>query len=129
MEYVIERLEPSDYPKCSNIWDMDKQPLAQKWLEEIVSGNRIVFVYKLGGEFIGEGALVINRGDPDYTIAGIEARVVSSLDVHTHTIFIGEVEKAAILRDGTPLTYANYHNIKKGKSPDKAPSFVFNAIK
>ncbi len=65
----------------------------------------------------------------DYAIAGIEAKVVSSVDVHTHTIFIGEVERAAILKEGTPLTYANYHNIKKGKSPDKAPSFVFNTLK
>jgi GNAT superfamily N-acetyltransferase len=68
MEYVIEKLKPDDYYKCSNIWNMDKQPNTQKWLDEIVSGNRAVFVYKLDGDFIGEGALVFDSGDPDYTI-------------------------------------------------------------
>lgn len=65
---TIERLNPEDYQKCSNIWNMEKQTLAEKWREEIVSGNRIVFIYKINGEFIGEGALVFDTGDPDYTI-------------------------------------------------------------
>ncbi len=65
---VIEPLKPEEYHKCSNIWDMKSQPLADKWLDEIKSGNRLVFVYKINGEFIGEGALVFDTGDPDYTI-------------------------------------------------------------
>lgn len=69
-ESVIEPLDAKDYEKCSNIWNMKAQPLADKWLEEIKSGNRLVFVYKINGEFIGEGALVIDAGDPDYTIHG-----------------------------------------------------------
>ena len=56
---VIEPLNPKDYHKCSNIWNMKTQPLTDKWLEEIKSGNRLVFIYKINGEFIGEGALVI----------------------------------------------------------------------
>lgn len=64
----IEPLKPEDYVKCGNIWNMKAQPFADKWLEEIRSGNRLVFVYKINGEFIGEGALVINAGDPDYTV-------------------------------------------------------------
>lgn len=65
---VIDPLDPEDYHKCSNIWNMKSQPLADKWLDEIKSGNRLVFVYKINGEFIGEGALVLDTGDPDYTI-------------------------------------------------------------
>ena len=65
---IIEPLSVEDYHKCSNIWNMKAQPLAEKWREEIASGNRQVFVYKINGEFIGEGALVFNTGDPDYTI-------------------------------------------------------------
>lgn len=65
---TIERLNSEDYQKCSNIWNMEKQPLAEKWREEIVSENRIVYIYKINGEFIGEGALVFDTGDPDYTI-------------------------------------------------------------
>lgn len=64
----IVPLAPSDYYKCSNIWDMKSQPLAEKWLEEIVSGNRLVFIYKINDEFIGEGALVFDMEDSDYTI-------------------------------------------------------------
>lgn len=67
---VIEPLKPEEYHKCSNIWNMKSQPLAGKWEEEIESGNRLVFVYKINGEFIGEGALVLDTGDPDYTIQG-----------------------------------------------------------
>ncbi len=94
-----------------------------------------VFGFRCGREFdkFKECTYTVDEaGMPlvtDYSIAGIEAKVVSSVDVHTHTIFIGEVERAAVLKEGTPLTYANYHNIKKGKSPDKAPSFVFNTLK
>lgn len=67
---VIELLKLEDYHKCSNIWNMKTQPLAEKWREEIASGNRLVFIYKINGEFIGEGALVLDTGDPDYTISG-----------------------------------------------------------
>jgi diamine N-acetyltransferase len=68
MDYIIEKLDPKDYAKCSNIWDMNRQPNALKWYDEIVSGNRVVFIYIVNGEFIGEGSLVFERGDPDYTI-------------------------------------------------------------
>ncbi len=64
----IEPLNPDDYSKCSNIWNMKTQPLAEKWLDEIKSGNRLVYIYKINGEFIGEGALVFDTGDSDYTV-------------------------------------------------------------
>lgn len=67
---TIEPLKLEDYHKCSNIWNVKTQPLAEKWREEIADGNRLVFVYKINGEFIGEGALVLDTGDPDYTIPG-----------------------------------------------------------
>ena len=69
-EIKIEPLKLEDYHKCSNIWNMKTQPLTEKWREEIESGNRLVFIYKINGEFIGEGALVLDTGDPDYTILG-----------------------------------------------------------
>lgn len=65
---VIERLDVKNYKKCSDIWNMKTQPLAETWRKEIEAGNRIVFIYKINGEFIGEGALVLNTGDSDYTI-------------------------------------------------------------
>lgn len=65
---VIEPLSFEEYHKCSNIWNMKTQPLAGKWLEEIKNGNRLVYIYKINDEFIGEGALVLRTDDPDYTI-------------------------------------------------------------
>ena len=65
---VIKPLNIDEYSKCSNIWNMKTQPLADKWLEEIKNGNRLVYIYKINGEFIGEGALVLDAGDADYTI-------------------------------------------------------------
>ena len=67
-QITIEPLNPEDYHKCSNIWNMKSQPLADKWFDEIKSGNRLVFIYKINGEFIGEGALVFDTDDPDYTV-------------------------------------------------------------
>ena len=67
---VIEPLNADEYHMCSNIWNMKSQPLADKWHEEIKNGNRHVYIYKINGEFIGEGALVLDTSDPDYTIPG-----------------------------------------------------------
>ena len=69
-DVTIEPLSPADYPKCANIWNMQAQPLTETWRKEIESGNRLVFIYKINGTFIGEGALVSDAHDADYTIPG-----------------------------------------------------------
>lgn len=70
-DHKITRLALKDYHKCANIWNMDNNPeMAQKWYDELVSGNRIIFVYTENDEFVGEGALVFENGDSDYTIKG-----------------------------------------------------------
>jgi flavin reductase (DIM6/NTAB) family NADH-FMN oxidoreductase RutF/rubredoxin len=58
-----------------------------------------------------------------HTLAVIEGRVVDSVDVGTHTVFIAEVVAGEVLRDGKPLTYACYHETKKGKAPKTAPTY------
>lgn len=65
----------------------------------------------------------------EYTVAAVEAKVIDCVDVHTHRLFIGEALSAELLSEETPLTYANYHKIKKGKSHANAPSSIFNTIK
>jgi flavin reductase (DIM6/NTAB) family NADH-FMN oxidoreductase RutF len=65
----------------------------------------------------------------DWTLAVLEAEVIQSVDVHTHTLFVGKVVGAERIKEGAPLTYANYHLIKKGKSPKTAPTFIFNEVK
>jgi len=58
------------------------------------------------------------------TLSYMEARVVGSLDISTHTIFVGELEDAGVLREGVPMTYAYYHEVKRGTTPKTAPSYV-----
>jgi len=53
----------------------------------------------------------------------LEAKVIETVDVGTHTLFVGEVVGARILREGEPLTYADYHRVKKGKAPKNAPTY------
>lgn len=70
MDYQILKLEPQNYDKLNNIWDMNKKPeISKKWYEQLVNGNRIIFVYIKNGEYLGEGDLVFDMNDPDYTIA------------------------------------------------------------
>lgn len=66
---IIELLKLEDYSKCSSIWDMEKhKELADKFYQELLSGNRITYICKDGGEFIGEISLVKDMNDTDYTI-------------------------------------------------------------
>ncbi len=65
----IELLKIEDYSKCSNIWNMKKQSkLAEQFLDELKSSNRITYIYKDDNEFIGEISLVKEMNDSDYTI-------------------------------------------------------------
>ncbi len=68
MSYIIKKLDVKDYHKCNNIWDMNKFPFTEKFKQQIIDGNRIVYVYEVNGEFIGEIAYVLDMNDPDYTI-------------------------------------------------------------
>ncbi len=60
----------------------------------------------------------------DNALAYLECEVVKSLDTGTHTIFVGRIVDADVLSDGEPMTYAYYHQIKKGKSPKTAPTYI-----
>jgi len=60
----------------------------------------------------------------DNTLAYLEAKVTEKLDVQTHTIFVGELVGAEVLREGEPMTYAYYHQVKRGTTPKTAPSYI-----
>src|SRR4030042_146443 len=59
----------------------------------------------------------------DHTISTVECSVINKTDVGTHTIFAGELVDANVVKTGNPLTYAIYHQVKKGFSPKNAPTF------
>lgn len=50
-------------------------------------------------------------------------KVIDKLETSTHTIFIGEITDGDVF-DGTPMTYAYYHKVVKGKSPKNAPTYI-----
>jgi len=59
------------------------------------------------------------------SIAWFECEVVSSSDMGSHVLFIGKVlENGIILPDGEPLTYAFFRDVKKGKAPKNAPTYI-----
>ena len=60
----------------------------------------------------------------DNALAYLEVKIVNSADVGTHTLFIGEVTAAEILKEGEPMTYAHYHIVKRGTTPKTAPHYI-----
>lgn len=57
-------------------------------------------------------------------IAYITCKVIDKMETSTHTVFLGEVIGADVFSDDTPMTYAYYHNVIKGKSPKAAPTYI-----
>jgi len=54
-----------------------------------------------------------------------ECKVVNSIEVGTHSLFIGEVITAELL-DSTanPLTYSHYRDVFKARSPERSPTYI-----
>ena len=57
-------------------------------------------------------------------VSYIEVKVAKEVDMGTHTIFIGEVVAADVLSEKACMTYAYYHQVKRGSTPKTAPSYV-----
>ncbi len=60
----------------------------------------------------------------DNTVSYLDCEILSSSDVGTHTIFIGKIVDCDILNNEEPMTYAYYHEVKGGRSPKTAPTFI-----
>jgi len=56
--------------------------------------------------------------------AYITCEVIDTMETSTHTVFLGKVLDADELVKDTPMTYAYYHNVIKGKSPKAAPTYI-----
>lgn len=59
----------------------------------------------------------------DYSVAYFEAKVVEEIDAITHTLFIGEIVDVQTLNNKSQMTYAFYHQVKRGTTPKSAPSY------
>jgi flavin reductase (DIM6/NTAB) family NADH-FMN oxidoreductase RutF/rubredoxin len=61
----------------------------------------------------------------DNTIAWFECRLIETFDVGTHFVFIGDLVDGDLIDSGKePLTYAYYREVKKGKAPKNAPTYI-----
>ncbi|MGQ9707941.1 MAG: rubredoxin [bacterium] len=59
----------------------------------------------------------------EHGIGVIEAKLTDIVDCGTHTLFLGEVVTARQVKDGEPLTYQHYREVKKGKTGKGAPGY------
>ena len=61
----------------------------------------------------------------DNTVGFIEAEVTESIDIETHTLFIARIAACETLdKDKEPMTYAYYRDIKHGKTPKTAATYI-----
>ena len=61
----------------------------------------------------------------DNTVAFLEAEVAQSIDVVTHTLFIAKIVACETLDgDKEPMTYAYYRDIKQGRTPKTAATYI-----
>ncbi len=60
----------------------------------------------------------------DNAVGFLEAEVTESIDVATHTLFIANIVACEALDDGEPMTYAYYRDIKHGRTPKTAATYI-----
>jgi len=56
--------------------------------------------------------------------AYIVCEVIDKMETQTHTVFLGKVLDADLMKQDEAMTYAYYHNVIKGKSPKNAPTYI-----
>jgi len=59
------------------------------------------------------------------TVGCVEIEVEKSVDVGTHTLFIGRVKECRVLdKEKYPMTYTYYRQVKHGKTPKSAATYI-----
>lgn len=87
------------------------------------------FGFKSGREvdkFTGVRYKIGSQGMPiviENCVGYFQCQLVSSSDAGSHTIFVGKVIDAEVWSDEEPMTYAFYHDVKRGKTQANAPTF------
>ncbi|MBI5806667.1 flavin reductase [candidate division TA06 bacterium] len=60
----------------------------------------------------------------EYSLAHFDIEVTQTVELGSHTLFIGKAVESQILAEGQPMTYEYYHKIKGGKTQQNAPSYI-----
>lgn len=88
------------------------------------------FGFKCGRQldkFSGMRYEVCPSGNPkllEFSLAHFDVEVVQTVELGSHTLFIGKVTESELLAEGQPMTYDYYHQIKGGKIQQNAPSYI-----
>ncbi len=90
-----------------------------------------LFGYKSGKDvdkFASAKYITGSTGAPILTedsLAWFECRVTQTVDVGTHLLFTADIiDNALIDSEGEPLTYSYYRDVRKGKAPKNAPTYM-----
>ncbi|MHC4122136.1 MAG: rubredoxin [Planctomycetota bacterium] len=61
----------------------------------------------------------------DSTVGFIEVEVTSTIDVETHTLFIGRITACETIdQSKVPMTYSYYRDVKGGRTPRTAATYI-----
>lgn len=118
-----------DYIKETGLFSI--QPIAQG-AEMVFLGN---FGFRTGknyDKFAKVSYELSAQGLPivlDNTLSWLSVKVNQTIDLGTHTMFIGLAEESRIIKEGRPLTYDYYQMVLRGKTPRGATTFKENKEK
>ena len=65
----------------------------------------------------------------DNTLSWMSVKVNQTIDLGTHTMFIGLAQESRLIKEGKPLTYDYYQSVLRGKTPRGATTFKENKEK
>jgi ferric-chelate reductase [NAD(P)H] len=61
----------------------------------------------------------------DNAVAFLEAELTQSIDVESHTLFVGRIISCEMLDDTAyPMTYTYYRDVKHGRTPKSAATYI-----
>ena len=82
-------------------------------------------------KFNGINTITAKTGAPivlDSSVAWFDCKVVSSVDLGSHYLIVGEVIDADIISDEEPLTYQYYREKYKMYSPKNSPTYIEKSV-
>jgi len=122
---------------------VNKQHLTHEYIAEskvfvvsvLAEGTPLEFIGKFGfrtgtdvDKFQGVNYKTGIAGAPilmDNTVAFIEAEVTDAIDIETHTLFIGRITACQTIDEDTvPMTYNYYRDVKGGRTPRTAATYI-----
>lgn len=99
--------------------------------QEVGSDLMGTFGYQSGRDIDKMAGLELKYGETgvpivmNSSVAFLECKVVETVDVGSHLMFIGELVSADIADSSAePLTYAYFREVKKGAAPKNAPTYI-----